>query len=70
MHALLKIVFFLAVLLFLFGGPIVRFIRFLGRRSAQQPPSRPTPPPRRSRGRRVPASEDIVDAEIIEQRDR
>ena len=70
MNALLKIVFVLAVLFFLFGGPIVRFIRFLCRRLAQ-PPSRPSPPPRRRpRRRRVPASEDIVDAEIIEQRDR
>ena len=69
MPALLKIVCFLAVLLFLFGGPIFKFIRFLGRHSAH-PPSRPSPPPRRPRGRKVPASEDIVDAEIIEQRER
>ena len=71
MHALLKIALFLAVVFFLFGGPIVAFIRFLSRRSAQYP-SRPSspPPPRRPRGRKVPASEDIVDAEIIAQRDR
>ena len=68
MHALLKIVFFLAVVLFLFGGPIMAFFRFLGRRS-QQPPPRPTSPPRRPRGgRKVPASQDVVDAEIIDFR--
>ena len=67
MHALLKIVFFLAVVLFLFGGPIMAFIRFLGRRS-QQPPQRPSPPPRRPRGRKVRASEDVIDAEIIDFR--
>lgn len=69
MHVLLKIALFLAIVLFLFGGPIISFIRFLNRRSAQSP-SRPSPPPRRPRGRKVPASEDIVDAEIIEQRER
>ena len=69
MHALLKIALFLAIVFFLFGGPIVAFIRFLSRRSAQPPP-RPSHPPRRPRGRKVPASEDIVDAEIIDQRDR
>ena len=69
MHALLKLALFLAIVFFLFGGPIVAFIRFLSRRSAQ-PPSRPSHPPRRPRGRKVPASEDIVDAEIIDQRDR
>ena len=69
MHALLKIALFLAIVFFLFGGPIVAFIRFLSRRSAQ-PPSCPPRPPRRPRGRKVPASEDIVDAEIIDQRDR
>ncbi len=68
MHALLKIALFLAVVLFLFGGPIMAFIRFLNRRS-QQPPPRPASPPRRPRGgRKVPASQDVVDAEIIDFR--
>jgi hypothetical protein len=63
----LKIALFLGIVLFLFGGPIMAFIRFLGRRS-QQPPQRPSPSPRRQRGRKVRASEDIVDAEIIDFR--
>lgn len=67
MHALLKIALFLGIVLFLFGGPIRTFIRFLNRRS-QQPPQRPSSPPRRQRGRKARASEDIVDAEIIDFR--
>ena len=69
MHFLLKVVLFLAVVLFLFGGPIFAFIRFLSHRS-QQPPPRPSSPPRRPRGgRKVPASQDIVDAEIIDYKE-
>ena len=68
MPVLLKIALVLAVVFFLFGRQIIAFIRFLSRRS-QQPPPRPSSPPRRPRGgRKVPASEDVVDAEIIDFR--
>ena len=50
----------------LFGGPLGAFIRGIRQRSQPPPPPpRPQPP----RGRKVRASEDIVDAEIIERRD-
>ncbi len=65
----------LIILLFLvflfFGGRIISFIR---RICGSEPPSSPSPPPprspRRERSRKVPASEDVVDAEIIDHRDR
>ena len=59
------VIIFALVFLF-FGGRIIAVIRKL---CHSEPP--PPPPPRRPSGRRkVPASEDIVDAEIIDQRDR
>ncbi len=67
MHALFKIAIWLIVVLILFGRPIMAFIRFLGRRS-QKPPQRPSPPPRRPNKSKLRASEDIVDAEIIDFR--
>ena len=59
-----QLLIFLVLVLIVFGGPIGAFIRGIRRRSAPPPPPpRPQPP----RGRKVRASEDIVDAEIISQ---
>ena len=61
-----QVVFVIALILFFFGGPLGAFIRGIRQRSQPPPPPpRPQPP----RGRKVRASEDIVDAEIIERRD-
>ena len=65
-HWQLIVVLFLVFLFF--GGRIISFLRKLFG-SAPTPPS-PSPAPRRPRGRKVPASEDVVDAEIVDQRDR
>ncbi len=64
-----QLLIFLALVLIVFGGPIGSFIRRIKSRSAppQQPPRRP---PRQPRGRKVRASEDIVDAEIVDERQR
>lgn len=59
-----QVVIIIALIVMFFGGPIGAFIRGIKRRSAPPPP----PPPHRPSGRRVRASEDIVDAEIVEQR--
>ena len=61
-----QIVIILALVVMFFGGPLGAFIRGIRRRS--QPP--PPPPPRAQppRGRKVRASEDIVDAEIVNER--
>jgi len=61
-----QLVFVIALVVVFFGGPLGAFIRGIRRRSAPPPPPRPQPP----RGRRVRASEDIVDAEIIDRHDR
>ena len=61
-----QLVFVIALVILFFGGPLGAFIRGSRRRAAPPPPPRPERP----RGRKVRASEDIVDAEIIEQRDR
>lgn len=61
-----QVVIIIALIVMFFGGPIGAFIRGIKRRSAPPPP----PPPHRPRGRRVRASEDIVDAEIVEQRQK
>ena len=58
-----EIVIILALVVMFFGGPLGAFIRGIRRRSEPPPPPRPQPP----RGRKVRASEDIVDAEIIER---
>ena len=58
-----QIVIILALVVMFFGGPLGAFIRGISRRSEPPPPPRPQPP----RGRKVRASEDIVDAEIIER---
>ena len=59
-------VFVIARVILFFGGPLGAFIRGIRQRSQPPPPPpRPQPP----RGRKVRASEDIVDAEIIERRD-
>ena len=57
-----QVVIIVALVVMFFGGPIGAFIRGIKRRSAPPPP-----PPRRPDGRRVRASEDIVDAEIVER---
>ncbi len=64
-----QLLIFLALVLIVFYGPIVVFIRRIKSRSAppQQPPRRP---PHQPRGRKVRASEDIVDAEIVDERQR
>ncbi len=65
MHSGFKeLVIVLAVVLLLFGGPLFRFVRAMKKRSEPPKPS----PPRPQRGRKVRASEDIVDAEIINQK--
>ena len=58
-----QLLIFLALVLIVFGGPIGAFIRGIKRRSAPPPPPRP----QRPRGRKVRASEDIVDAEIVSE---
>ena len=60
-----QIVVILALVFLFFGDRIVALVRRLCR---SEPP--PPPPPRRPRGRKVPASEDVVDAEVVEQRPR
>ena len=59
-----QLVIIIVLVVMFFGGPLGAFIRGIRQRS-QPPPPRPQPP----RGRKVRASEDIVDAEIIERRD-
>ena len=61
-----QLLIFLALVLLVFGGPIGAFVRGIKRRSAPPPPPRP----QRPRGRKVRASEDIVDAEIVSQDSR
>ena len=62
-----QIVIILALVVMFFGGPLGAFIRGIRRRSqSTPPPQRPQPP----RGRKVRASEDIVDAEIVDERHR
>ena len=63
-----QLLIFLALVLIVFGGPIGSFIRRIKSRSA--PPQPPRRPPRPPRGRKVRASEDIVDAEIVSERQR
>ena len=60
-----QLVIILVLVVMFFGGPLGAFIRGIRRRSQPSPP----PPPRAQppRGRKVRASEDIVDAEIISQ---
>ena len=61
-----QLLIFLVLVVMFFGGPLGAFIRGIRQRSQPPPPPpRPQPP----RGRKVRASEDIVDAEIIERRD-
>ena len=62
-----KLFFFVLLVALFFGRPIGAVIRAIRRRSAPPPPRRPPRPPR---GRKVRASEDIVDAEIISERQR
>ena len=59
-----QLVFVIALVILFFGGPLGAFIRGIRRRSAPPPPPRPPRP----RGRKVRASEDIVDAEIVNER--
>ena len=61
-----QLLIFLVLVLIVFGGPIGAFVRGIKRRSAPPPPPRP----QRPRGRKVRASEDIVDAEIVDERHR
>ncbi len=61
-----QLVFVIALVLMFFGGPLGAFFRGIKRRSAPPPPPRP----QRPRGRKVRASEDIVDAEIVNERQR
>ena len=61
-----QLVFVIALVIMFFGGPLGALIRGIRRRSAPPPPSRP----QRPRGRKVRASEDIVDAEIVNERQR
>ena len=65
-----QLLIFLVLVLIVFGGPIGAFIRGIRRRSAPPPPPRPSRPSRPScpSGRKVRASEDIVDAEIVNER--
>ena len=64
-----QLVFVIALVILFFGGPLGAFIRGIRRRSAPPPPPPPPRPPR-PRGRKVRASEDIVDAEIVNERQR
>ena len=59
-----QLVFVIALVIMFFGGPLGALIRGIRRRSAPPPPPRPPRP----RGRKVRASEDIVDAEIVNER--
>ena len=59
-----QLLIFLVLVLIVFGGPIGAFVRGIKRRAAPPPPPRPERP----RGRKVRASEDIVDAEIVNER--
>ena len=59
-----QLVFVIALVIVFFGGPLGAFIRGIRQRSAPPPPPRPERP----RGRKVRASEDIVDAEIVNER--
>ncbi len=61
-----QLVIILVLVVMFFGGPLGAFIRCIRRRS-QPPPPPPPPRPQPPRGRKVRASEDIVDAEIISQ---
>ena len=61
-----QLLIFLVLVLIVFGGPIGAFVRGITRRSAPPPPPRP----QRPRGRKVRASEDNVDAEIVDERHR
>lgn len=61
-----QIVVIVALVVMFFGGPLGAFIRGIRRRAEPPPPPRPQPP----RGRKVRASEDVVDADVIEQRPR
>ena len=63
-----QIVIILVLVIMFFGGPLGAFIRGIKRRSA--PPQPVRRPPRPPRGRKVRASEDIVDAEIVDERQR
>ena len=62
-----QIVIILALVVLFFGGPLGAFIRGIRRCSAPPPPPPPPPEPRPPRGRKVRASEDIVDAEVISE---
>ena len=62
-----KLFFFVLLVALFFGRPIGAVIRAIRRRPAPPPPRQPPRPPR---GRKVRASEDIVDAEIISERQR
>ena len=64
-----QLLIFLVLVLIVFGGPIGSFVRRLKRRPSQLEQS-PRRPPRPPRGRKVRASEDIVDAEIVDERQR
>ena len=59
-----QLVFVIALVILFIGGPLGAFIRGIRRRSAPPPPPRPPRP----RGRKVRDSEDIVDAEIVNER--
>ena len=61
-----QLVFVIALVIMFFGGPLGAFIRGIKRRSAPPQPPRPERP----RGRKVRAAEDIVDAEIVDERQR
>ena len=61
-----QLVIIIVLVVMFFGGQLGAFIRGIRQRS-QPPPPPPRPQP--TRGRKVRASEDIVDAEIIERRD-
>ena len=61
-----QIVIILVLVIMFFGGPLGAFFRGIKRRSA--PPQQPRP--QRPHGRKVRASEDIVDAEIVDERHR
>ena len=60
-----QLVFVIALVIMFFGGPLGALIRGIRRRSAPPPPP---PRPQRPHGRKVRASEDIVDAEIVNER--
>ena len=62
-----KFIFFLLLVALFFGRPIGAVVRAIRRRPPSPPPRQPPRPPR---GRKVRASEDIVDAEIISESKR